>query len=336
MNYDAYLHAKGLKTFDPYGQNDLLPLERQSPDVDQLEILNRYVVSSEKVYCHICGSKRHNNGFTGFVAGGGAILFGSTCAKGYFCEETLRLAELAFDRREEAAFAEFNVKRLKGTASEMQRWLQRYDGQIKAISESWDILLNQHDSTFEELFHHLSKNNNRLTEEFVEEASEISRAVGRNNKTVSRKVIFAIRNSISIKSIRDFRDHQRVVATLPLRLLEIDDAISRADLVELDQQLRSNFFRSLDEFEKVIRFSVEIFVEPAFSQICQWSDRQRIQKLHKTEVSPRNLAKTLRKKIGDGYELPRPMLREIIATENFLLGEKNPSHSTLITESSQR
>lgn len=323
MDAEAYLLQKGLRTFDPYAQEDLLPLDRQIPDRNSLEIRNRYIVGSKKIFCHICGSRRHHNGFTGVVSDGSAILFGNTCARDYFCEEALSCAQLAFEHQEQLAYAEFTVRRLQGTASEMRRWLQKHHSTVKSISDAWDLLLAEHGPTFTELFTHLEKNNQRLTEDFEEEASDISRSVGRIDRVVSRRVVCAVRNFASIKTIREFRNHHRIVSTLPSVLLELDSSATKAALLELSEKLRTNFFPSLDEFEAVIRLSVELFSEPTFSQICHWSDRQRILRLRQADrVSPRDLARTLRRKLGDGYELPRPMLREVVAADEFLIGER--------------
>lgn len=325
MDRDVFFVEKGLRTFDPYSQSELLPLERQEPDIQKLDILNRYSVKAEKIYCHICGGKRHNNGFTGVVSGDGLILFGSSCAKDYFCEEVLRLAGAAFAKREDIASAEFKIKKVKATAGEMRRWLHSNKGLIASVADSWDTVLSANASSFSEIISHLEKNNNRLTEEFVEEASDISRTVGRTQRVVTKRIICVVRNFAPLRSIRDFRNHLRVISTLPEHLLELDDSATAEDLIELDKKLRTNFLSSLRQFEAVLRFSAEVFTEPTFGQICKWSDRQRILRLQQTDISPRNLAVTLRKKIGDGYELPKLMLQQILASDGFLLGEDAPS-----------
>lgn len=321
MNYEAYLLQKGLKTFDPYAQQDLLPLEKQEPDRNLLKICNRYVVSSEKVFCHICGSKLHNNGFTGEIENEAKILFGSTCAKRYFAEETLKLAEISFNNMENVAHAEYKIRKIKGTASEMQRWLSRYSPLINKVSGVWETLLIEHEETVEEIFSHLEKNNWRLTEEYEQEASDISRSVGRRDQVVVKKLICAIKNSTSLKTIKEFQKHFWIIRQLPSILLELDDSTSDAHIIELDKKLRSNFFRSLNDLESVLAVTVELLTEPTFSQVCSWSDRQRVIKLRRQEtLSPRNLSRTLRRKLGVGYELPMPMLSEIIGGEHFLLG----------------
>jgi len=326
MDYEAYLLHKGLKTFDPYAQHNILPLEKQEPDRNLLKICNRYVVSSEKVFCHICGSKLHNNGFTGEIENDSKILFGSTCAKRYFNEETLKLAEISFSDMENAAHAEYKIKKIKGTASEMQRWLDRYRPLVNKISEVWQILLTEHQETIEEIFSHLEKNNWRLTEEYEQEASDISRAVGRHDQIVIKKLVCAIKNSTPLKTIKEFQKHFLLIGQLPSILLGLDDRTSNAQIIELDKKLRSNFLRSLDDFEKVLAITAELLTEPTFSQVCLWSDRQRVIKLRQQKTfSARNLSRTLRRKLGDGYELPVPMLSEILDGERFLLGDSEQS-----------
>jgi hypothetical protein len=327
MDYEAFLHDRGLKVFAPYEQIDLLPLEKVEPPTGTVAIRNRYHFAQQKVFCHICGRRLHNHGYTAEIADGALILFGSTCAKGYFDDNVLRQAENAFLRRESEAFSEFLIRRVKGTAREIQLWLARNEHLLGRVSDTWMLLFEENKKTFNELFYTLEKNHFRLTEEFIEEASEISREVGRHRRVVTTRIVCAVKNRIEQKALRELRDHVQVVSALPGILLEMPNNAETAFVAELVSKLRSNFTRSMDAIDNALRFSNEIFNEPTFSQICTWSDRQRMIKLQRqANFAPRDLAKILRKKIGYGYELPNPMLRELVGeTDPIITGVQSSS-----------
>lgn len=331
MDYNDYLTHKGLRTFDPYLQSLLSPLERQEPNKSELQISNRYSVASHKIFCHICGSKKHYNGFTGEIGGGAKILFGSECAKKYFAEEVLRAAEKSFNAREEIAHAEFKIKEIKGFAREMDLWIKRSANLVKSIENAWEILICEHKDTIEEIISHLEKNNSRLVEQNEQQTSEISRSVGRSERFFVTKIICSIRNTTSLKNIDNFKDDKNTIRKISLLLLDLRDDVSAREILEIEKRLRSQFYTALENFERVIRFTVEFLTDPILTQICQWSDRQRLIKLRsQRNLSQRDLYKTITRKLGSGYELPKPMLSEIVSGESFLNSETNLLQGTHI------
>jgi len=336
MDYSDYLTHKGLRTFDPYLQSSLLPLERQEPNKIELQISNRYIVASHKIFCHICGSKKHYSGFTGEIAGGAKILFGSKCAKKYFAEEVLRAAEKSLNDREEIAHAEFKIKEIKGFAREMDLWITRSENLVKSIENAWEILTRDHKDTIEEIISHLEKNNSRLVEKNEQEISEISRSVGRSERFFVTTIICSIRNTTSLKNIDNFRENKNIVKNISNIILEIKDDISHLEILEIERRLRSQFYTALENFERVMRFTVEFLTDPILTQICQWSDRQRLIKLRSQKnLSQRDLYKTIIRKLGSGYELPKPMLSEIISGGTFLNNETKLQGSNISTSKSQ-
>lgn len=336
MDYSDYLTHKGLRTFDPYLQSSLLPLERQEPNKIELQISNRYIVASHKIFCHICGSKKHYSGFTGEIAGGAKILFGSKCAKKYFAEEVLRAAEKSLNDREEIAHAEFKIKEIKGFAREMDLWITRSENLVKSIENAWEILTRDHKDTIEEIISHLEKNNSRLVEKNEQEISEISRSVGRSERFFVTTIICSIRNTASLKNIDNFRENKNIVKNISNIILEIKDDISHLEILEIERRLRSQFYTALENFERVMRFTVEFLTDPILTQICQWSDRQRLIKLRSQKnLSQRDLYKTITRKLGSGYELPKPMLSEIISGGTFLNNETKLQGPNISTSKSQ-
>lgn len=193
MDRRSFRIERGVECADPYQQTNLLPLERTLPDKNCIAIENAYCVEGVKVFCHICGSCRHNNGYTGAIDGGRRILFGSTCARSYFSPEVLAAAKRNHEIRFAKANAQFNVEAIKGVAFDIQNWIKSNEKMILQVARAWSTMTDDHNDFIQEVFDHLDKNNSRLTQDYVEEASDISKEAGRHGQLVTKRIVIALR-----------------------------------------------------------------------------------------------------------------------------------------------
>jgi len=309
-----------VEVFDPYDQTDLHPLIQCEPAGNQLDIVNSYHVDGDRIFCHICGGHRHRKGYTGLTDNHTAFLFGSKCAKSYFPEEVLKAAERIFKNKLAAVDAEYNVQVIKSTAREMERWLKTNSNMIDRMDHSWCMLFDQNPDFIEEVFEHLDRHENRLTQEYVSEASDISKAVGRNERTTTVQIVAAIGNENGRKQVKYLKDNTRLITQFTHLLLNLQTNSSSEHIKLIDKKLRSNFFNAVDNLDLAMKFSVEFFSLRTLTTVGKWSDAERNIRLKNAEIiTPRNMPKLLIDKIGSGYQMPSKSLRDVISTEHFLL-----------------
>lgn len=320
MDRKQYLIEQGLSTAEPYKQERLSALEQQYPDKKELNIINSYRVKKEKIFCHICGGKHHNNGFTGETNGKKLLLFGSTCATKYFDSEILKATQKNYQLRLDAANAKYNVELIKGTAKAINQWVSSNENIILSHANAWTKLFDENNEFIHEVFEHLDKNGNRLTREYIEQASGKSAITGKNESIVTREIIHAMREETGRRRLRDINDNYRLIRQFIAAMNNFDENTTTKEIQEFDNRLRSNFFDSVDNLYSAIKFSVEFFNKGTLEKIADWSDGERKFRLRYQEnYKPRNLKKSLRRKFGYGYQMPFGNLRAIIGSEEFLL-----------------
>lgn len=337
MDRSAYRRKKKVEVFDPYEQPNLYPMIRCEPALDQLEIQNSYHVEGERVFCHICGGHRHQKGYTGMTGNREAILFGSSCAKNYFPENILKAAERSYKNKLAAVDAEYNVHVIKATSLEIDSWLKTNSNMVLKMDQTWKMLFDEHPEFIKEVFDHLDRNDNRLTQEYVTEASEISKEVGRNQRNSTIKIVAAIGNENGRKQIKYLGDNLRLIKQFSHILAELPTDASSEMIINIDKKLRSNFFNAIEGLHQAMLFSVEFFSPKKLKIVGKWSDEERIIRLRDfPTVTPRNMAQILINKIEDGFQMPATSLREVIATESFLLEAIAAEHENDSSKSNQR
>lgn len=321
MNFSNYLVDKNLNTFSPYEQENLLPLKKHEPDRLFLEIINSYAIGAEKIFCHICGSKKHNKGYTGKQKDGSLLLFGSTCANDYFDSNTLQQACNAFNKKLEIEKSEYHVVIIRQKAGWIEEWFARNESLISGIKKNWELIELKNKSEFDALFDHLDKNSGRLVETITTEASALSQETGKAEFITQNRILFAFKHYTNRSKIWSFAAHINLANEFINLLQNSPSAIASESIQNLDKRRRKNFLQTVDAIDQAINFSVEIFQEQKLNKISIWLDQRRESNLQFSheEIRARDMPSILKKKIGYGYEYPAISLRDHIGPEDFLL-----------------
>lgn len=307
MNFLDFLGHEKLYVSEPYRQEHLLPKQKVPRKDLKVVFENFYRSPKEKIYCHICGGHRHNNGITGEFENGERILFGSKCAKDYFGPEVARNCAYELKKRTKDAQARFGILDFRNSIEDVEKWIRSYKPLVLRCEQIWVDISNLHPEPFEELMTHLSRNDGRIVETQIE---EIGGSVNRAQRFENKIILGHIRRPDGIPNLTKVSQSLSLVETFMTSVRELTPSANR--------QLISNiydFYRKMtgaaETVDAVIEFSADFFSPTKLALAGEWLDRQRARRLSGAElVSRRDMVGKFTKIVGSAFPLPSITLEE--------------------------
>ena len=313
MDFRAYLVAERLFTETPYEQEGLLPKVRVTAVAQEVVFDNFYRSSKERVYCHICGGHRHLKGITGLLDGGKRMLFGSSCAKGFFGAETARLCAGDFKRRTRRAYDRYLILDIANSMEPVETWLKSYRHLVSHIESAWVEIQLKHEKPIASLLEHLSRNNGRLVETSHIEIGGIAKQLERVEQ---HAILTHVSHANAIPYLKQLMQR--------LALVESFVYAVRSVRAEPDDQMFANLaakhqktLAAAEVIDASVAFTQDFFQWEKLRLMAAWMEKERQKRLsHLAEITPQNLESSLRKIMGEGIERPRQSLSDAIgATE---------------------
>ena len=309
MDFESYLHSENLQVSDPYDQEHLRPREKILAKFNTVVFDNFYRQQKEKVFCHICGGYRHNNGITGLLGNGERILFGSKCAKDYFGPEISKLCAADLRRRTKSAKNRYTLTVFKNSAIEIESWLNSYGALVRKCQEIWIEIRRKHPEPFQNVMEHINRNNGRLIRTHL---NEVGGNALRKSAIQTQEIITSISNHNVIPQLTQLRQR--------LEYIEFFCNSVETFNVSDDPQLLNNSVKMLKRAESEagiidasLRFSHDFLSDTKLKIISDWLEERRLEKLvDVNQIKKRDFFAMARRVSGHAFPLPSQQLGDCI------------------------
>lgn len=309
MDFYAYLKHEGLFTQDPYEQAGLLEKTRLAIAPQNPVFVNFYRSPKVKIYCHICGSHRHNNGLTGALGDGSKVLFGSKCAKAFFGTEVTNMCAGDLRSRTKRAYDRFLILDICSSIGPVEDWLSSYKPMIQCIESGWIDIHIRYEKPIEELLTHLRRNNGRLLKTSV---ISIGGSAQKEQLFEQQAIITYISSPEAIPNLKRITQRLSLVDNFVYAVR----SIRREPSAQLFSNLASMFQKTLDAAQEVdacLAFTADFFRTEKLALVSDWIEsRRRARLAGKPEMTRQELGPKFVKLIGSGLEKPRVSLAETL------------------------
>jgi hypothetical protein len=312
----TFLHSERLFLDEPYAQGGILPKQRIEVARADIVFDNAYRTKKEKIYCHVCGGHRHNNGITGLFPDGSRILFGSACAKDFFGAEVYRLCTGDLRRRTKKASDRFLIMDVVNSVEDVEAWLRHYKPLLSHMDIAWTDIYIKYETAINGLIDNIQKNSGRLVE-----VSE-NKIGGKATKSVfvqDYKIITSISNPAAIPFLKISSQRAALVDAFIAAVKSVKQEPSE----QLFTNLASMYNKTLiaaEQVDQCIAFTADFFTPSKLSSIGDWIERRRQDRLRgKGEVTPQNLKYKFEKIMGHGVEVPATSLTAALQSTGILL-----------------
>lgn len=308
MDLNSYLIHEKLFTDAPYDQEKLHQLVKLSVKPRLAVLENGYSYKSERVFCHICGGRRHFKGFTGILEDGQKILFGSKCAKDYFGNEITKKSISELKTKTRNAKARFKILCIRNSMEPIEKWLDSYEELFQKIDRGWINIEAQYSKPFLAIMDNLKKNNGRL----VKYSMEI---IGGNAKNEEHhrtsQILISIKNSNAIPILTQGQQQIALIRAFVTAIRSLD--------ANPDEQLFINLvasyqraIKAAENADAILSFTIDFFNQDKLGAISNWYQEYRVEKLHhRTKVTKQDVGGLFTKFMGTGLELPPTRLKQM-------------------------
>lgn len=309
MDFESYLHSENLQVSDPYDQENLRPREKITAAANSVVFDNFYRQQKEKVFCHIGGGYRHNNGITGILESGERILFGSKCSQDFFGPEITKLCAADLRRRTKSAKNRYTLTVFKNSASKIENWLSSYGILVKNCQEIWIEIRRKHPEPFRNIMEHIARNNGRLIRFHI---SEVGGNALRKDAIQTQEIITAIASHHAIPQLTQLRQR--------LEYIEFFCNSVETFNVSDDPQLLNNSVKMLkraeveaDLIDASLTFSHDFLSDTKLKIISDWLEEKRVEKLvDVNQIKKRDFVAMVRRISGHAFPLPGSRLGDCI------------------------
>lgn len=319
MDLQAYLRDEKIYVDDPYDQAKLQSREKISVESREVIFENFYNVRSEKIFCHICGGHRHNNGITGKLSDGSRILFGSKCAKDYFGPEVAKIAASDLRRRTKSANERFKMHTVKCSIDEIINWLESYRSLVENYQNIWTNIKSRYPTITREILDHLTKNNGRLLRTKTE---VLMSPTGKKEYFERSEILGQISSSIeAIPNLTKLSQNLTLVDAF-MHALDQTDITDNPKVLKNLYRMYNNMLNAAEIVDNVIKFTYHFFLPKNLEIITDLFEQIRQEKLEqKSNATQRDLGKMFTKIAGTSFPKPHNSLTWAIKQVNF--GEQN-------------
>lgn len=334
MTLREYLLSTALLVESPYLQPGLRPLEKiVRPDTSP-KLVNGYSINGDRIFCHICGGHRHQRGITAQLSDGSLILFGRHCAEKFFGPKIWERCWGEFKRKQEVAFARYRILNLRKLCQPMKNWFNSYRKQVLNVKEVWDQISVAHPNFVSELEKSLKRNNNRIVESDDVTVSSDTAEAGHRQSYFTTTIVATVRGGEFLPHVANIDKDLVVVESFLTAIENMPEDVSDQVILEYSKRLEQNVRMSARRIDGTLDLTADLFSEAKLVTIGAWSDRRRIRELrHLPRVTPRDIAASIRKICGHGYEVPHSRLEETIPNLRKSVAElsaERPSNSGAI------
>lgn len=311
MDLNSYLEHEQIFTTSPYDQENLLEKKKMAIEAREVVFDNYYRTEKEKIYCHICGSHRHNNGYTGLLKNGKRILFGSQCAKEYFGPEIEKRCVGEIRQREHRATERYRILCIKNSVEPVENWLETFGHLFPHIDNAWRSITIKHSKSFTEIMKNLHKNGGRLVQNnYHRTGGNAVREVG----YITPEILTHIQNSDAIPLLGKAQQNITFVSSFIEAIREFDTEPGK----QVFENVARSYQNALDAAKNadlILAFTADFFNPQKLAKISKWWELKRRQDLQgKLIISDVDITKLFTKKMGSGIETPTEKLSDILKT----------------------
>lgn len=304
MDIRAYLLDQKLQTETPYEQENLHPKERfwcKEP----VEFENFYRVKSEKIFCHICGAHRHNNGITGILESGTRILFGSKCATEFFGPEVMKRCAGDLRRKTKNALNRFTILKISHSMDNVEAWLRSYQHLVRHIDIAWHDIEIRYPKPYSEIMGHLQKNQGRILRVTTQTTEGKALKAYTQENT---QILTAVRFPEAIKFLKQGQQQISLVRVFAEAVKSIRTEPSEQMFNNLAKKYR-DALQAAKTADAIIVFTASFFSPDKLSTISQWYEERRESRLaDKNQITKQDIGERFSKIMGTGVEIPRSSL----------------------------
>lgn len=328
MDLQAYLRDEKIYVDDPYNQAKLQSREKISVHSREVIFENFYNVRNEKIFCHICGGHRHNNGITGKLSDGSRILFGSKCAKDYFGPEVARLAASDLRRRTKNANERFKMHSVKCSIDEIIKWLASYRNLVENYQNIWTNLRSKYPVITKEILDHLTKNNGR----FLRTTTEVLISpTGKQEYFEQSEILGQITGSIEAIPYLTKLSQNLTLVDAFMYALDQTDITDNPQVLKNLYSMYNSMLNAAETVDNVMEFTYHFFLPENLQITTKLFEQIRQEKLEqKSSATQRDLGKMFTKIAGSSFPKPHNTLTWAIKQVNF--GEQNKPDSLQATQ----
>lgn len=328
MDFQAYLRDQNIYVDDPYDQAELQAREKISVHSREVIFENFYNVRNEKIFCHICGGHRHNNGITGKLGDGSRILFGSKCAKDYFGPEVAKLAASDLRRRTKSANERFKMYSVKCSIDEIIKWLASYRTLVENYQNIWTNLRSKYPAITKDILDHLTKNNGRF---LLTKTEVLISPTGKREYFERSEILGQITGSIEAIPYLTKLSQNLTLVDAFMHALDQTDVTDNPQVLKNLYHMYNSMLIAAETVDNVMTFTYHFFLPENLRITTNLFEQIRQEKLElKSSATKRDLGKMFTKIAGSSLPKPHKTLTWAIKQVNF--GEQNESDSLKSTQ----